>query len=53
MYARFQEETPETTHDVTAASADITVDSVRDHTQPTSDVPPELNINLQVKQTCC
>lgn len=40
---------PVTAHDVTAASADITVDSVRDHTnQPEG--TPELNINLQNSQ---
>lgn len=42
-----QEEVPEAAHDVTAASADITVDSVRDHTSA-PEQPPELNINLQV-----
>ncbi|XP_063361960.1 lethal(2) giant larvae protein homolog 1 [Cydia amplana] len=42
-----KEEAVEAPHDVTAASADITVDSVRDHTaQP----EPELNINLQNSQ---
>ncbi|XP_063618266.1 lethal(2) giant larvae protein homolog 1 [Cydia splendana] len=42
-----REEAVEAPHDVTAASADITVDSVRDHTaQP----EPELNINLQNSQ---
>lgn len=45
IFTILQEEVPEAAHDVTAASGDITVDSVRDHT--TSD-PPELNINLQV-----
>ncbi|CAB3253756.1 unnamed protein product [Arctia plantaginis] len=47
-----QEEASETPHDVTAASADITVDSVRDHTNAPSDqqAPPELNINLQNSQ---
>ncbi|XP_045497069.1 lethal(2) giant larvae protein homolog 1 isoform X1 [Colias croceus] len=46
-----KEESADTVHDVTAASADITVDSVRDHTQqPTSEVPNELNINLQNSQ---
>lgn len=45
MYS--QEETSETVHDVTAASADITVDSVRDHTAAPQD-QGELNINLQV-----
>ncbi|KAM3964532.1 LLGL domain-containing protein l(2)gl isoform 4-T4 [Aphomia sociella] len=44
-----QEETPEAVHDVTAASADITVDSVRDHTNAEQQ-PPELNINLQNSQ---
>ncbi|CAH2980453.1 unnamed protein product [Chilo suppressalis] len=43
------EEVPETAHDVTAASADITVDSVRDHTNA-QEQPPELNINLQNSQ---
>ncbi|KAL0840991.1 hypothetical protein ABMA28_014771 [Loxostege sticticalis] len=44
-----REEVAEAAHDVTAASADITVDSVRDHTaQPTAE--PELNINLQNSQ---
>ncbi|XP_028043752.1 lethal(2) giant larvae protein isoform X3 [Bombyx mandarina] len=43
-----KEEVPETAHDVTAASADITVDSVRDHTS--AEHPPELNINLQNTQ---
>ncbi|XP_072932199.1 lethal(2) giant larvae protein homolog 1 isoform X2 [Epargyreus clarus] len=43
-----KEEVPETAHDVTAASADITVDSVRDHTAPPPE--PELNINLQNSQ---
>lgn len=38
----------EAAHDVTAASADITVDSVRDHTAPPAN-EPELNINLQVR----
>ncbi|CAH2037874.1 unnamed protein product, partial [Iphiclides podalirius] len=42
-----KEEVPEAAHDVTAASGDITVDSVRDHTAPD---PPELNINLQNSQ---
>ncbi|KAL4709933.1 hypothetical protein ACJJTC_003896 [Scirpophaga incertulas] len=44
------EESPETMHDVTAASADITVDSVRDHTNANAtatETPNELNINLQ------
>ncbi|CAH2106650.1 unnamed protein product [Euphydryas editha] len=40
------EETPVEAHDVTAASGDITVDSVRDHAAE----PPELNINLQNSQ---
>ncbi|XP_028172774.1 lethal(2) giant larvae protein isoform X4 [Ostrinia furnacalis] len=43
-----QEEVAEAAHDVTAASADITVDSVRDHTAPPPE--PELNINLQNSQ---
>ncbi|XP_045535605.1 lethal(2) giant larvae protein [Papilio machaon] len=42
-----KEETAETVHDVTAASGDITVDSVRDHTNADQ---PELNINLQNSQ---
>ncbi|XP_013199710.1 lethal(2) giant larvae protein homolog 1 isoform X2 [Amyelois transitella] len=46
-----KEEPAEAVHDVTAASADITVDSVRDHTsQPNSGSQPELNINLQNSQ---
>ncbi|GBP93103.1 Protein lethal(2) giant larvae, partial [Eumeta japonica] len=48
-----REEISETVaHDVTAASGDITVDSVRDHTAPppTDDARPELNINLQNSQ---
>ncbi|XP_048482979.1 lethal(2) giant larvae protein isoform X3 [Plutella xylostella] len=44
-----KEETSETVHDVTAASADITVDSVRDHTAAPQD-QGELNINLQNSQ---
>ncbi|XP_052759396.1 lethal(2) giant larvae protein homolog 1 isoform X2 [Galleria mellonella] len=44
-----REETAETIHDVTAASGDITVDSVRDHTNAEQQ-PPELNINLQNSQ---
>ncbi|XP_037293654.1 lethal(2) giant larvae protein isoform X3 [Manduca sexta] len=44
-----KEEVAETAHDVTAASADITVDSVRDHTAA-PEQPPELNINLQNTQ---
>ncbi|CAK1595865.1 unnamed protein product [Parnassius mnemosyne] len=43
-----KEESTETVHDVTAASGDITVDSVRDHTN--AEPPPELNINLQNSQ---
>ncbi|XP_026317758.1 protein lethal(2) giant larvae [Hyposmocoma kahamanoa] len=39
----------EAVHDVTAASGDITVDSVRDHTN-TPGEQPELNINLQNSQ---
>uniref|UniRef100_A0AAU8EGR6 Lethal (2) giant larvae n=1 Tax=Grapholita molesta TaxID=192188 RepID=A0AAU8EGR6_GRAMO len=42
-----KEEAAEAPHDVTAASADITVDSVRDHSAPPE---PELNINLQNSQ---
>lgn len=47
-----REETAETVHDVTAASGDITVDSVRDHTHANanSELPSELNINLQNSQ---
>ncbi|XP_063896793.1 lethal(2) giant larvae protein homolog 1-like [Helicoverpa armigera] len=47
-----KEESSEAPHDVTAASADITVDSVRDHTQAPTDnqAAPELNINLQNSQ---
>ncbi|XP_041978692.1 lethal(2) giant larvae protein homolog 1 [Aricia agestis] len=44
-----KEETAETVHDVTAASGDITVDSVRDHSAPPPS-EPELNINLQNTQ---
>lgn len=48
-YLILQEEVQEIAHDVTAASADITVDSVRDHTNAPPELPqPELNINLQV-----
>ncbi|CAG5032816.1 unnamed protein product [Parnassius apollo] len=43
-----KEEAAEAPHDVTAASGDITVDSVRDHTG--AEPPPELNINLQNSQ---
>lgn len=42
-----EEVSAEAVHDVTAASGDITVDSVRDHTN-TPGEQPELNINLQV-----
>ncbi|KAF9421001.1 hypothetical protein HW555_002984, partial [Spodoptera exigua] len=43
-----QEESLEAAHDVTAVSADITVDSVRDHTNAAPEPQPnELNINLQ------
>ncbi|XP_053607282.1 lethal(2) giant larvae protein homolog 1 isoform X2 [Plodia interpunctella] len=46
-----KEETAEAAHDVTAVSADITVDSVRDHTAaPNSGSQPELDINLQNSQ---
>ncbi|KAL0892808.1 hypothetical protein ABMA27_014503 [Loxostege sticticalis] len=45
-----QEEVAEAAHDVTAASADITVDSVRDHTAQPPANEPELNINLQNSQ---
>ncbi|XP_050561055.1 lethal(2) giant larvae protein isoform X4 [Spodoptera frugiperda] len=44
------EESVEAPHDVTAVSADITVDSVRDHTAAPEQAPPELNINLQNSQ---
>ncbi|XP_049868986.1 lethal(2) giant larvae protein isoform X2 [Pectinophora gossypiella] len=44
-----EEVSAEAAHDVTAASGDITVDSVRDHTAP-ADQTPDLNINLQNSQ---
>ncbi|XP_073945065.1 LOW QUALITY PROTEIN: LLGL domain-containing protein l(2)gl [Choristoneura fumiferana] len=44
------EESAEAAHDVTAASADITVDSVRDHTAPPPEQGNDLNINLQNSQ---
>ncbi|VVD04476.1 unnamed protein product [Leptidea sinapis] len=50
LSATKQEESVEANHDVTAASADITVDSVRDHTQQQNSEQPELNINLQNSQ---
>ncbi|KAI8435696.1 hypothetical protein MSG28_003949 [Choristoneura fumiferana] len=43
-------ESAEAAHDVTAASADITVDSVRDHTAPPPEQGNDLNINLQNSQ---
>ncbi|XP_061377148.1 lethal(2) giant larvae protein homolog 1 isoform X1 [Danaus plexippus] len=44
-----KEEPSEAPHDVTAASADITVDSVRDHTSQ-DNATGDLNINLQNSQ---